>query len=86
MTTWQFGSILLLLTSISGCAHQSIAESAGAADEPEHEEPAVTVHVVPAELRALKQTVEALAQCESPVDKLAMLTPLIEGHVRLDPG
>ena len=83
MKTWQIGSILLLLAAVGGCA-QSIAENASAAAEAEEEqgEPAVSVHIVPAEMRSLKQTVDALAQCEAPVDQLAMLTPLIEGHVR----
>lgn len=44
-------------------------------------EPSVVVRVVAAELRTIEQTVRALGQCEVPPDKLAMLTPALEGHV-----
>ncbi len=78
MTIWKIGIPLLAVVGIAGCA-QSVAEPA--ADE-EHEEPAVVVRVVPAESRTLEQIVKALGQCEALVDKRALVTPAVEGHVR----
>jgi RND family efflux transporter MFP subunit len=63
-----------------GCA-RSIAGHASAETEEEPAEPAVTVRVAPAEVRTLEQTVRAFGQCEALVGKLAMLTPVLEGHV-----
>jgi len=79
-TNWKTGTTLLLVASLIGCA-RSIAEHASAEVDRQHGEPAVTVRVAPAEVRTLEQTVEALGQCEARVGKLAMLTPVIEGHV-----
>ncbi len=76
---WKTALTVLALVDISGCA-RSAAEHSQAAVE-EHSEPAVVVRVAPAEYRTMEQSVHALGQGEALVDKLAMLTPALEGHV-----
>lgn len=67
------------MVDIAGCARSAAEHSSNAAEEPEG--PAVVVRVAPAEFRTIAQSVHALGQGEALADKLAMLTPALEGHV-----
>jgi RND family efflux transporter MFP subunit len=68
-----------LLLAAAGCGG-SDGETAGI-DEASGEEAHVIVRVQPAQLRAIATTISALGRCEAPPEKLAMLTPLVEGQV-----
>ena len=75
---WILGSLLCL--GLAGCHKES--QTAEAKDEhAEEHEAHVAVQVVPARLSTVVETVEGLGRSEPIPEKLAMLTPAVEGHV-----
>ncbi len=80
MRVRRWHTALPLMVALSGCALHGGA-SAPDEDEPKNGEAHVTVRAEPARTSTLAQTVEGLGRCESLPDRIATLTPAVEGHV-----
>ncbi len=70
---------VLLLAGVVGCKEHGSETEDGAADETH--EASVSVRTEPARRGAMSETVEALGRCEALPDRIATLTPAVEGHV-----
>jgi RND family efflux transporter MFP subunit len=83
MRWWLTASLALALAALAGCngAGEKKAEAEQHADGEGDGEAHVTVKVVPARKGAVVATVEGLGRCEALPEKLATLTPAVEGHV-----
>jgi multidrug efflux pump subunit AcrA (membrane-fusion protein) len=84
MRWWLTASLALALAGLAGC-NGAGEKKAGAEQHAEGEkegdgEAHVTVKVVPARKGAVIVTVEGLGRCEALPEKLATLTPAVEGH------
>jgi multidrug efflux pump subunit AcrA (membrane-fusion protein) len=80
---WQWAFGVLILAGLAGCGARGGPASAGA------DSPLVTVRTEPARVGTVAEVVEGLGRCEALPDRLATLTPAVEGHVealRVMPG
>jgi RND family efflux transporter MFP subunit len=77
---WAMPGAALVLIGLIGCG-PSAEKSATAEEHPEAAEAHVVVRTEPARRSTLAETVEGLGQCEALPERLAMLTPVVAGHV-----
>ncbi|HKI19433.1 MAG TPA: efflux RND transporter periplasmic adaptor subunit [Isosphaeraceae bacterium] len=80
VTSWQCCAVTSLLAVLAGCGAHGGAHPA----EEEHTasgEAHVTVRTEPARSGVISVTVDALGRCDALPDRIATLTPAVEGHV-----
>src|SRR4051812_37925701 len=72
---------LVLTSAVTGCRSSSASSGESEADGLPAEEAAVTLSVRPAEIRSFGNSVTALGRFDALPEKLAILSPAIEGKV-----
>jgi RND family efflux transporter MFP subunit len=72
-------TLILLLAVLSGCTRKPAQEESTA--DAGNSESGVKVRVQAAEMRVIEDVVTALGKCEPPPDRMASITPAIEGQV-----
>ncbi len=76
---WRWFLALILLLAVAGCGNHG--EEPAAEEHADDGEAHVTVKAVKAKLAPLTETVEGIGRCEALPDRIATLTPAVEGHV-----
>ncbi len=72
---------LVLLAVSPGCAGKAVKAEANP-DAAAEEENALAVQAAPLELRTIAETVSGLGRCEALPDRIASITPAVEGQVQ----
>jgi HlyD family secretion protein len=78
---WLIPTILLTL-SVSGCASKAGKAEVAANEEKSTDETALSVRAEAVQLRTIEQTVEGIGRCETLPDRVASLTPAVEGRIQ----
>jgi HlyD family secretion protein len=80
---WCLFALLLvcLFTGASGCAGKPSQADAAKDESKSDDEAGIAVHAQPAEVRTIAVTVEGLGRCQALPDRIAAITPAIEGRV-----
>ncbi len=72
----------MLIAAGAGCGRSSASADAAAPADKADEGAGINVRAVAAELRTIKETVVAFGRCEALPDRVASLTPGVEGQWR----
>ena len=73
--------LALLIAGTSGCNGKIVQAQPAKANEPADSDEAIAVRAEAAELRTIKETVVATGRCDAPPERVACLTPAVEGQV-----